>query len=87
MAQVAEDKDFALLLYNQDLLEQAQNDQEFMNTLRQDSAARGGAASSSSGKQPIRTRYLGHVIGYQPIGDQNSLIRPVPSDYLQLCQI
>eukprot|EP00116_Pleurobrachia_bachei_P001358 sb/3461620/ len=49
MAQVAEDKDFALLLYNQDFLEQARNDQEFMNTLQQDSAARGGAASSSSG--------------------------------------
>ena len=48
MAQVAEDKDFALLLYNQDFLEQARNDQEFMNTLQQDSATRGGGAAGSS---------------------------------------
>ena len=25
------------------------------------------------GKQPIRNRYFGHVIGYQPIRDQYSL--------------
>ena len=28
-------------------------------------------------KQPIRTRYLGHVTGYQPIRDQYFLIRSV----------
>eukprot|EP00116_Pleurobrachia_bachei_P014955 sb/3475217/ len=31
-------------------------------------------------KQPIRTRYLGHVTGYQPIRDQYFLIRSVPED-------
>eukprot|EP00116_Pleurobrachia_bachei_P015669 sb/3475931/ len=30
-------------------------------------------------KQPIRTRYLGHVTGYQPIWDQHFLIRSVPA--------
>eukprot|EP00116_Pleurobrachia_bachei_P003321 sb/3463583/ len=30
------------------------------------------------GKQPIRTPYLGHVTGYQPIRDQYVLIRSVP---------
>eukprot|EP00116_Pleurobrachia_bachei_P009468 sb/3469730/ len=30
------------------------------------------------GKQPIRTRYLGHVNGYQPIRNQYFLIRSVP---------
>ena len=30
-------------------------------------------------KQPIRTRYLGHVTGYQPIRDQYFLIRSVPA--------
>ena len=29
-------------------------------------------------KQPIRTRYLGHVTGYQPIKDKYFLIRTVP---------
>eukprot|EP00116_Pleurobrachia_bachei_P016919 sb/3477181/ len=29
-------------------------------------------------KQPIRTRSLGHVTGYQPIRDQYVLIRSVP---------
>ena len=29
-------------------------------------------------KQPFRTRYLGHVTGYQPIRDQYFLIRSVP---------
>ena len=29
-------------------------------------------------KQPIRTLYLGHVTGYQPIRDQYFLIRSVP---------
>eukprot|EP00116_Pleurobrachia_bachei_P007756 sb/3468018/ len=32
-------------------------------------------------KQPIRTRYLGHVTGYQPIRDQFFLIRSVPATY------
>eukprot|EP00116_Pleurobrachia_bachei_P018838 sb/3479100/ len=32
-------------------------------------------------KQPIRTRYLGHVTVYQPIRDQYFLIRSVPSNY------
>eukprot|EP00116_Pleurobrachia_bachei_P005087 sb/3465349/ len=31
-----------------------------------------------AGKQPIRTRYLGHMTGYQPIRDQYFLIRLVP---------
>eukprot|EP00116_Pleurobrachia_bachei_P018537 sb/3478799/ len=31
-------------------------------------------------KQPIRTRYLGHVTGYQPIRDQYFLIRSVPGN-------
>ena len=30
-------------------------------------------------KQPIRTRYLGNVTGYQPIRDQYFLIRSVPA--------
>eukprot|EP00116_Pleurobrachia_bachei_P013924 sb/3474186/ len=30
-------------------------------------------------KQPIRTRYLGHVTFYQPIRDQYFLIRSVPA--------
>eukprot|EP00116_Pleurobrachia_bachei_P006949 sb/3467211/ len=29
-------------------------------------------------KQPVRTRYLGHVTGYRPVRDQYSLIRSVP---------
>eukprot|EP00116_Pleurobrachia_bachei_P017439 sb/3477701/ len=29
---------------------------------------------TDTSKQPIRTRYLGHVTGYQPIGDQYFLI-------------
>ena len=33
----------------------------------------------NTGKQPIRTRYFGHVTGYQPIRDQYSLIRSVPA--------
>eukprot|EP00116_Pleurobrachia_bachei_P016835 sb/3477097/ len=33
-------------------------------------------------KQPIRTRYLGHVTGYQPIKDQCFLIRSVPGKIL-----
>eukprot|EP00116_Pleurobrachia_bachei_P015642 sb/3475904/ len=32
---------------------------------------------TESSKQPIRTRYLGHVTGYQPIRDQYFLIRSV----------
>eukprot|EP00116_Pleurobrachia_bachei_P013381 sb/3473643/ len=31
------------------------------------------------GNRPIRTRYLGHVIGYEPIRDQYFLIRSVPT--------
>eukprot|EP00116_Pleurobrachia_bachei_P001577 sb/3461839/ len=33
-------------------------------------------------KRPIRTRYLGHVTGYQPIMDQYFLIRSVPVPYI-----
>eukprot|EP00116_Pleurobrachia_bachei_P007467 sb/3467729/ len=33
---------------------------------------------TETSKQPIRTRYLGHVIGYQPIRGQYFLIRSVP---------
>eukprot|EP00116_Pleurobrachia_bachei_P010399 sb/3470661/ len=33
---------------------------------------------TETSKQPIRTRYLGHVTGYQPIRRQYSLIRSVP---------
>ena len=35
-------------------------------------------------KQPIKTRYLGHVTGYQPIRDQFFLIRQVPAQFLLL---
>eukprot|EP00116_Pleurobrachia_bachei_P000504 sb/3460766/ len=34
--------------------------------------------NSETSKQPIRTRYLGHVTDYQPIRDQYFLIRSVP---------
>ena len=30
-------------------------------------------------KQPIRTRYLGHVTGYQPVRDLYFLVRSVPA--------
>ena len=30
-------------------------------------------------KQPIRSRYLGHVTGYQPIRDQYFMVRSVPA--------
>eukprot|EP00116_Pleurobrachia_bachei_P011127 sb/3471389/ len=33
---------------------------------------------TDTSKQPIRTRYLGYVTGYQPITDQHFLIRSVP---------
>eukprot|EP00116_Pleurobrachia_bachei_P017834 sb/3478096/ len=33
---------------------------------------------TETSKQPIRTRYLGHVTDYQPIKDQYFLIRSVP---------
>ena len=36
---------------------------------------------TDTSKQPIRTRYLGHVTGYQPIRDQYFLIRSVPGRY------
>eukprot|EP00116_Pleurobrachia_bachei_P015765 sb/3476027/ len=38
---------------------------------------------TETSKQPIRTRYLGHVTGYQPIRDQYFLIRSVP-DFTRL---
>eukprot|EP00116_Pleurobrachia_bachei_P002445 sb/3462707/ len=38
---------------------------------------------SDTSKQPIRTRYLGHVTGYQPTRDQYFLIRSVPAEFLQ----
>eukprot|EP00116_Pleurobrachia_bachei_P015588 sb/3475850/ len=34
---------------------------------------------TETSKQPIRTRYLGHVTGCQPIRDQYFLIRSVPA--------
>eukprot|EP00116_Pleurobrachia_bachei_P014677 sb/3474939/ len=34
---------------------------------------------TETSKQPIRTRYLGHVTSYQPIRDQYFLIRSVPA--------
>eukprot|EP00116_Pleurobrachia_bachei_P012611 sb/3472873/ len=34
---------------------------------------------TETSKQPIRTRYLGHVTGYQPIKRQYLLIRSVPA--------
>eukprot|EP00116_Pleurobrachia_bachei_P016786 sb/3477048/ len=34
--------------------------------------------STDASKQPIRTSYLGHVTGYQPMRDQYFLIRSVP---------
>eukprot|EP00116_Pleurobrachia_bachei_P001262 sb/3461524/ len=45
-----------------------------------DSVISNSSTSSIIGtsKQPIRTRYLGHVTGYQPIRDQYFLIRSVP---------
>eukprot|EP00116_Pleurobrachia_bachei_P018832 sb/3479094/ len=36
---------------------------------------------TDTSKQPIRTRYLGHVAGCQPIRDQNFLIRSVPDTH------
>ena len=36
---MAEDRDFALLLHNQDFLDQMQSNQEFMRTLNQDERA------------------------------------------------
>eukprot|EP00116_Pleurobrachia_bachei_P013792 sb/3474054/ len=36
------------------------------------------------GEKPIRTRYLDHVTGYQPIREQYFLIRSVPASYLLL---
>ena len=33
-------------------------------------------------QQPIRTRYLRHVTGYQPVRDQYFLVRSVPVLYL-----
>eukprot|EP00116_Pleurobrachia_bachei_P012529 sb/3472791/ len=37
-----------------------------------------GGTGTDTSKQPIRTRYLGHVTGYQRIRDQYFLIRSVP---------
>eukprot|EP00116_Pleurobrachia_bachei_P011389 sb/3471651/ len=33
---------------------------------------------TETSKQPIRTRYLGHMTGYQPMRDQYFLIRSIP---------
>eukprot|EP00116_Pleurobrachia_bachei_P009510 sb/3469772/ len=49
------------------------------NTLQQE------PTEIKTSKQPIRTPYLGHVTGYQPIRDQYFLIRSVPA--LQLCYV
>ena len=38
---MAEDREFALLLHNQDFLEEMQSNQEFMRTLNQDERAGG----------------------------------------------
>eukprot|EP00116_Pleurobrachia_bachei_P010839 sb/3471101/ len=40
--------------------------------------------TTETSKQPIRTRYLGHMTGYQPIRDQYFLIRSVPTQYSPL---
>ena len=37
-------------------------------------------------KQPIRSRCLDHVTGYQPIKDQYLLIRSVPGEYFTVCE-
>eukprot|EP00116_Pleurobrachia_bachei_P018147 sb/3478409/ len=37
---------------------------------------------TETSKQPIRTRYLGHVTSYQPIRDQYFLTRSVPDTYI-----
>eukprot|EP00116_Pleurobrachia_bachei_P016651 sb/3476913/ len=37
-----------------------------------------GKEPTETSNRPIRTSYLGHVTGYQPISDQYSLIRSVP---------
>eukprot|EP00116_Pleurobrachia_bachei_P018652 sb/3478914/ len=37
---------------------------------------------TDTSKQPIITRYLGHVTGYQPIRDQYFLIWSVRADFL-----
>eukprot|EP00116_Pleurobrachia_bachei_P002435 sb/3462697/ len=37
-------------------------------------------------KQPIRTRYLGHVVGYQPIRDQYFLIRSGSYKIVNVCE-
>eukprot|EP00116_Pleurobrachia_bachei_P004707 sb/3464969/ len=39
---------------------------------------------TETSQQPIRTRYLGHVTGYQPISDQYFLIRSVPAKYIYI---
>eukprot|EP00116_Pleurobrachia_bachei_P005557 sb/3465819/ len=39
---------------------------------------------TETSKQPIRTRYLGHVTGYQPIRDQYFLIRSIDSILIYL---
>ena len=44
--------------------------EEMLNVLTQE--------STKSSKQPIRTRYSGHVTSYQPIRDQYFLICSVP---------
>ena len=49
----------------------------------------GPACQETTGfsKQPIRTRYLGHVTGYQPIREQYFLIRSVPTWFFSSFQL
>eukprot|EP00116_Pleurobrachia_bachei_P007386 sb/3467648/ len=41
----------------------------------------GSTEPTETSKQPIRTRYLGQVTGYQPIRDQYFMIRLVPATF------
>eukprot|EP00116_Pleurobrachia_bachei_P003634 sb/3463896/ len=47
------------------------------------SMAPGSGKLTETSRQPIRTHYLGHMTGYQPIRDQNFLIRSVPDTQLR----
>eukprot|EP00116_Pleurobrachia_bachei_P018048 sb/3478310/ len=42
----------------------------------------GNKEPTETSKQPIRTLYLGHLTGYQPIRDQDFLIRSVPATHV-----
>lgn len=53
---MAEDREFALLLHNQDFLEQMQSNQEFMRTLNQDE--RVALSSSNVGKLAKMPKFL-----------------------------